>query len=80
MDKFGVFNLVNSLFQLYKNSQYSPQSDENPLFSVLKNLSSNEKPKKEENKPVVKAPLQSQMLNTARTHDEHVKRVLSKNP
>lgn len=87
MDKFGIFNLVNSLYSLYKNTQNqkesteSVESKENPLFSAIKNFSNF----KEENKPQTapasppkKVPLQAQMLNTAKSHDEHVKRVLNK--
>lgn len=83
MDKFGIFNLVNSLYSLYKNTQNQTESGENPLFSAIKNFSANKdenKIQKENTSPPKKVPLQAQMLNTAKSHDEHVKRVLAKNP
>ena len=86
MDKFGIFNLVNSLYSLYKNTQNqneSGESKENPLFSAIKNFTTNKaenNPQKENVSPPKKVPLQAQMLNTAKSHDEHVKRVLAKNP
>ena len=78
MDKFGVFNLINSLFELYKNSQTQPKEDANPLFSALKNFSPPSAPKNEPEPLPSKPPLQAQMLSTAKSHDEHVKRVLAK--
>lgn len=86
MDKFGIFNLVNSLYSLYKNTQNqneTTESKENPLFSAIKsfsNLKEENKPQAENASPPKKVPLQAQMLNTSKSHDEHVKRVLAKNP
>lgn len=84
MDKFGIFNLVNSLYSLYKNTQNqneTTESKENPLFSAIKSFSTlkeENKPQAENASPPKKVPLQAQMLNTAKSHDEHVKRVLNK--
>lgn len=84
MEKFGIFNLINSLYGLYKNTQNETgESKENPLFSAIKNFTTNKaenNPQKENVSPPKKVPLQAQMLSTSKSHDEHVKRVLAKNP
>ena len=88
MDKFGIFNLLNSFFPLtsQKNTggnNTSPISNDllsNLLTSFSKNV---ENKKSEENKKensVVSPPhpLQEQMLLTVSKHDAFVKRVKEK--
>ena len=71
MDKFGIFNLLNSFLDFYKSNsaQNSTQVDNKtpPLTP----------PKKEENNSAKSAPpsLSSQLLSISQMHDEHVKRV-----
>ncbi len=91
MDKFGIFNLLNSFFPL--NSQKNEHSSTssglagNLLSSLGKNLFtptetlSNDKQnlKKENAKHNVPLPLQQSMLSTINSHDEIVKRVNQKN-
>ncbi len=86
MDKFGIFNILNSLFSL--NNQKNPTENANSApFSLDKFLSSfnnnnsqtpavNTKPLPEKK---VFAPLQSSMLCTMHSHDQFVKRVKEKN-
>lgn len=97
MDKFGIFNLLNSFFS--SNAKNSTQgkdqnTDSNPdILSAIKNILSpnnaqtsapqNNSPlKKESPSPKQQSelpkPLQASMLSTMRSHDEFVKRVLSK--
>ena len=88
MDKFGIFNLLNSFFSL--NSQNAPQkSNESATSAFDKILSSlaNSVPKKDnalnnksaEQSKKTFAPLQSAMLSTMQSHDEFLKRVKQKN-
>ena len=74
MDKFGVFNLINSLVSHYKNNAgnfSTPKSAEvgtgNPPL----------KPSPTEQKGFL--PLQEGMLNTIKNHDQIVKRVILEN-
>ena len=93
MDKFGIFNLLNSFFPL--NSQKNENSTVNSnasglanslISSLGKNLFSStsmqngEQAKTNENqKQTVPLPLQKNMLLTINSHDEFVKRVKEKN-
>lgn len=88
MDKFGVFNLLNSFFSL--NGQKSPSNNDQPLSNgldkILSALSQNltpnttpsPSPKPAENNKVF-APLQNAMLSTMSSHDQILKRVKEKN-
>ena len=86
MDKFGIFKLLNSFFDFYKqrSSEQNGNLPENPLslFSAPATNSSVQSPppqkqesgnteKVKEKKP----PLQSEMLFTIKNHDDIVKRV-----
>ncbi len=82
MNKFGIFNLLNSFLQ--PTSQKNSSPSENPLTSpdFLNNLfSSFNKPKEQQkesevNIKSVPLPLQKDMLSTISSHDQIVKRVL----
>lgn len=88
MDKFGVFNILNSLFSLTGQSEPSKTNEKKPftldnlLSTITENLNKNSKPevakKQDENKKVF-APLQTSMLSTMHSHDAFVKRVKEKN-
>ena len=82
MDKFGIFNLLNSLFNA--NTKSAPEEDK---INIQNNTTLNT-PKSEEfkqdnqktikinaNKNISGKPLQSYMLNTMSFHDEIIKRV-----
>jgi|GEM_PF-1718862 len=89
MDKFGIFNLINSLLTpkpSENSSSTSTDTKENsPLSSLLSGLLNSNGDKNEQNKhlpsPEVKptpkkiAPLQSSMLNTIKNHDQLIRRV-----
>ena len=93
MDKFGIFNLLNSFFPL--NSQKNENSTvisttsglaNNLISSLGKSLfnQSTSQPNNEQAKPydntkqAVPMPLQKSMLLTINSHDEIVKRVKEK--
>jgi hypothetical protein len=72
MDKFGIFNLINSLITQYKSKPESSSSVENaPLLPKKDNIATEKRPS------VPYAPLKEGMLKTMTTHDEFVKRVLN---
>ena len=89
MDKFGIFNILNSFFN--KKEQTNEQASPSPtktngeqtdfLSSLLNSLSAKPQPQQTTPKPQQKItpppqiPLQSQMLNTMRSHDDFIKRV-----
>lgn len=86
MDKFGVFNLLNSLFAL--NGKNSATTNQNQQSFNLDKLLNSLLPKKEQNssqettkQPEIKqfAPLQASMLATMHSHEQFVKRVKEKN-
>ena len=92
MDKFGIFNLLNSFFSLnpQKNENspisQSPSGLANSLISSLGKglINSSSKPNTEQKLPEppkqsVPLPLQKSMLLTINSHDEIVKRVKEKN-
>lgn len=84
MDKFGIFNLLNSFFALGKNE--NTQSGENSATNndLLSNLissftnSKNSENKVEKNVSTPPMPLQKEMLSTINSHDQIVKRVREK--
>ncbi len=93
MDKFGIFNLLNSFLNLSSNtsSAQGENKDEQSsapkdllsgLFSGLKNNSSEPTTKTSpSNEQGARAtPLQRQMLSTIATHDQIIKRVNNKKP
>lgn len=83
MDKFGIFNLLNSFFNF--NNELSPDKNGQTatettglsrLFSALNNSQNNND---QQTKPIVKpqpsAPLQAGMLNTMSSHDQILRRI-----
>ena len=91
MDKFGIFKLLNSFFNL--NTQKNPDTqsesaskslDTNDLLTKLlsgiNNNQNNTAPTPPNPKPQQKPspPLQSDMLRTMHSHDEFIKRVKQK--
>ena len=88
MDKFGVFNLLNSFINLMGNKNSAESSEENKkdksfldnnnanLASVLNKVLSPSQPK---SAPASSPPLQVNMLSTMNNHDEIVKRVMKNN-
>lgn len=90
MDKFGVFNLLNSFLNMNKQTADAVKNNDDassPLNNLLSALTSGLKnsPAPQKNTATAKpnnistAPLQSSMLNTMTSHDEFVKRVKEKN-
>ena len=81
MDKFGIFNILNSLLgsKFDNTAQNSGNSfDANNLINSL--LSTKKQPTEpEKNKSVPPTPLQTSMLSTMNSHDQFVKRVMAKN-
>lgn len=81
MDKFGIFNLLNSFFPLTKseNGQNTPDSPttNDLLGNLLSSLSNNKKVETDNKKATLSTPLplQSSMLSTINSHDQIVKRV-----
>ena len=86
MDKFGIFKLLNSFFDFYKQrsneqngegtsnfpSLFAPvPATQNPSTPPFKNQESVEPEKYKDKKP----PLQNGMLFTIKNHDDIVKRV-----
>lgn len=93
MDKFGIFNLLNSFFPL--NAQNSEQSSDlkstnglannlisslgKSLFSQTNTAQAGTTSLQKESKQVLSPhPLQKGMLSTINSHDEFVKRVKEK--
>lgn len=71
MDKFGIFNLLNSFLDFYKSNsaQNSTQTaKESPPFTQQKKA-------EKDNENVSPPSLSSQLLSISQKHDEHVKRV-----
>lgn len=80
MDKFGIFKLVNSFFEFYKqNSNGSPL----PSFNLFRGGENAEKtqnaPTNDKSNGQIQRgspkPLQQQMLETIRSHDKLLERV-----
>ncbi len=72
MDKFGIFNLINSLITQYKSKPESSIGVENPP-----ELPKNDKISTQKYSRTPYAPLKEGMLKTMSSHDEFVKRVLN---
>ncbi len=94
MDKFGIFNLLNSFLNLSgdkdsQNSQSPAQSSATPndfLSGLLNNLNNptNNQPANQNEKEITAprkplAPLQRKMLSTMSTHDQIINRINDKN-
>ena len=95
MDKFGIFNLLNSLINLNGSKTTETTSSSNELSPTLQNFitalkgnnsmdtaSVNNQSSKSNTPPpatMSKPPLQSAMLSTMRSHDEFIKRVKTNN-
>ena len=91
MDKFGIFNLLNSFFPLNSQKSQNSSSASGLAGSLLSSLGKSLlKPNdtQEENSLNIKKdlsahstplPLQRGMLSTINSHDEFVKRVVEKN-
>ncbi len=94
MDKFGIFNLLNSFLNFSNNdtqnktAQTDNNSDKNSpsfkdLLSVLSPSLNNENkeqhPIKKDGKKLSSPPLQLGMLNTLKSHDDFIKRVKQNN-
>ena len=85
MDKFGIFNLLNSFFPLTsQKNQVEPNANPvsndflSSLLTSFTNNSSSNKPENDKQQKVVSSaphPLQEQMLLTVSNHDAFVKRV-----
>lgn len=72
MDKFGIFNLLSSLFNGNNtNSDNKIQEDLVDNKAIFDNGAETKSAKKRANLP----PLQNSMLLTMKTHDEFIKRV-----
>lgn len=82
MDKFGVFNLLNSLISVYektKSQNSSASAAENTSPSSVGDAPSALKsaPTTEKNKPA--PPIQRSMIRTLDSHDAFVERVRKRN-
>ena len=85
MDKFGIFNLLNSFFPLANQKNESTSNNNNFSSELLSGLLSSFKKdsslnianqtKKEKSLNNAPHPLQEQMLSTINSHDQIVKRV-----
>lgn len=87
MNKFGIFNLLNSFFSPSSTISPTSSSENNQNLNFLSNLFSQNTPsppppvpEKEKGAPIQPAPLQQGMLFTMKSHDDFVKRVKSQNP
>lgn len=86
MDKFGIFNLLNSFLSQNPSSSSEDTSasatESNPLGNLISGLLTPSTQKSNPTKPSEKQPtskkplpLQSSMLYTMNSHDEFIKRV-----
>lgn len=86
MDKFGIFNLLTSLIDVYEkaNNQNSPDVKGNTdiLSDILKKTENSEKDVKKNTNPETKhnSHLNRQMYDAIIQHDEIIKRVYKNNP
>ena len=81
MDNFGIFKLLNSFFNFYEEnkSDYNTQKAEKTANQTSVAVEKSNQNSQFEKNPVPRvAPLQTQMLNTVRNHDNFVKRVEEK--
>ena len=77
MDKFGIFNLLGSLFKYYTSSYSADNGIKKDMIKPNFNADNNEKPEKnpDKQKPHSK---NDALFNTMKSHDEFVKRVSEK--
>ena len=76
MEKFGIFNLLSSLFATPKETggeNFAENKGELPNFTAEDYENANAA------KRATKAPLKNSMLATMKNHDEFVKRVRAQN-
>ena len=79
MDKFGIFKLLNSFFDYYKENKKDLPENINAIFNGLTGKPEEKPVDKNTKAPEIKPmPLQHKMLSTIKSHDELVKRVLEK--
>ena len=84
MDKFGIFNLLNSFFSFNKSENGQSGNSSAPsselLGNLLNSLSSNKQAENNNQKATLSPPmpLQNSMLSTINSHDAIVKRVKEK--
>ncbi len=86
MNKFGIFNLLNSFFDFYGNKKSdqpeqasNPAPDKNPLENLFSSLNVSPAEKaKPVNSTATRKPLISPLLNTMNAHEQFVKRVNAK--
>lgn len=74
MDKFGIFNILSSLFNGTRTEKI-----ENPASSAIINPPPLTNENAQAEMRATSIPLQNSMLATIKNHDEFVKRVNSKN-
>lgn len=83
MEKFGVFELLNSLLSIYENAKHPNTKPDNA--DIAANVKENVAPKQA--KPAVPTaqskasatPLQASMLGVMNSHDAFIRRVREKN-
>lgn len=82
MDKFGIFNLLNSFLSVYQKNKTADSDVNTPKDSAAQNAAPKPRPA-ETAKPVPprakEPPLQASMLNVIYSHDAFVRRVREKN-
>ena len=94
LNKFGIFNLINSFYDLYKKGKPSNTTEQAPtttssmpqiipalsnLLGSLSNSQQKTEPSKTSPPPLPKkAPLQQGMLSARHSHDNFVKKVTAK--
>lgn len=74
MDKFGIFNVINSLAGLYGKLQNQSSNDSSSQQTPTPNAGNDKNVKTSGH-----VPLQHNMINTMVSHEAFVKRVLEKN-
>ena len=81
MDKFGIFNILNSLLGSKNTSDSFNKEQSSGLNSLLGALTPtpNQTPPQEKNTSTPPLPLQESMISTMNRHDEFIKRVKNKN-
>lgn len=82
MDKFGIFNVLNSLLSGFGKDDISEESSSD-ANSAGQNNPQNKKPANPDiqgkTQKTLSPPLQSSMLNVLNSHDAFIKRVREKN-
>ena len=83
MDKFGIFNLLNSFLGLYEKNKTAPADNKDAFSDAAKPAPTAFTPQKQTKSVAetraVSPPLQSGMLNVMHSHDEFIRRVKEKN-